>query len=106
MVRADEQPYALVARYRDAVVPGSYLVLSHGTDDARPGPVQSMIDLAATSQNPAYMRSRAEITRFLDGFQILEPGVVYLPDWRPEPGDIPGTEAARVMAYAAVGRRP
>lgn len=102
----DQDPYATVARYRDRVAAGSYLVLSHGTADGRPAPVQSMIDLATTSQNPAYMRSRAEIARFLEGFATLEPGVMYLPDWRPEPADDPGTPAARVMAYGAVGRKP
>ncbi|MGI5238454.1 SAM-dependent methyltransferase [Dactylosporangium sp. CA-139066] len=106
-VADEEHPRAIVTRYRDAVAPGSYLVVSHGTDDGRPEPVRDMIDLtAAESQNPAYMRGRAEIAAFLDGFQLLAPGVVYLPDWRPEPGDDPGTPSARVMAYGAVGRRP
>jgi SAM-dependent methyltransferase len=106
-VADDECPAGIVSRYRDAVAPGSYLVLSHGTDDGRPVPVRDMVDLtAAEQQDPAYMRGHDDIAAFLDGFAVLAPGVVYLPDWRPEPGDERGTETARVMAYAGVGRRP
>jgi hypothetical protein len=102
----EEDPFALVRRYRERMAPGSYLVVSHGTEDGKPAPVRAMIDLSKVSQNPAYMRTRGEVARFLDGFEVVEPGVVRLPEWRPEPGDSPGSELGRAAAYAAVGRRP
>ncbi|MDL4776704.1 MULTISPECIES: SAM-dependent methyltransferase [Thermomonosporaceae] len=99
-------PLGLVARYRDIMAPGSRLVLSHGTDEAIPQHVKSMTDLSQDRQSAAYMRTRQEVAGFLAGFETVDPGVVFLPQWRPEPGDEPGMPKARVMAYAAVGRKP
>jgi hypothetical protein len=99
-------PYMLVRRYRDTMSSGSYLVVSHGTDQHRPEPVKAMINLSRSSQNPAYMRSRDEIAGFMDGFDILDPGVVFLPDWRPTSTEDDPSELARTAAYGAVGRKP
>ncbi|SBT43055.1 SAM-dependent methyltransferase [Micromonospora auratinigra] len=99
-----DRPGALVATYREAVAPGSFLVLSHGTDDGAPQPVRSMVDLTEAGQTTAYMRTRAEVAAFLAGFTLLDPGVVFLPRWRPDPGDEPASARAAVMAYAGVGR--
>ncbi|MFD9737227.1 SAM-dependent methyltransferase [Umezawaea sp. NPDC059074] len=104
-LRDDEAPHELVRRYHALMAPGSFLVLSHGTDEHKPEPVQAMIDLSKISQNPAYMRGRQDVGRFLDGFEVLDPGVVVLPEWRPEPSDEVGSDLARMAAYAAVGRR-
>ncbi|WP_320066139.1 SAM-dependent methyltransferase [Micromonospora sp. RTGN7] len=98
-------PGALVTRYREAVAPGSILVVSHGTDDGAPQPVRSMVDITEEGQTTAYMRTRAEVTAFFAGFNLLDPGVVFLPRWRPEPGDEPGSPRAAVMAYGGVGHR-
>ncbi|WFE36404.1 SAM-dependent methyltransferase [Micromonospora sp. WMMD975] len=97
-------PGALVAAYREAVGPGSHLVVSHGTDDGAPRQVRSMVDLTTAGQTDAYMRTRAEVTAFFAGFTLLDPGVVFLPRWRPEPADTPASPRAAVMAYAGVGR--
>jgi hypothetical protein len=103
-VADDEDPAGIVARYRSALARGSFLVVSHGTDDGEPQHVKSMIDITEAGQTDAYMRSRSRIVTFLEGFRPVEPGVVFLPDWRPSPSDPPATPRARVMAYGAVGR--
>jgi hypothetical protein len=87
LVDADD-PFRVVAQLRDALAPGSYLVLSHATAEAKPR--------VAAAANTVYMnkvqargavRSREEILRFFDGFTMVDPGLVYLPQWRPDPAD-------------------
>jgi len=100
-----DDPWRIVASLRDALAPGSYLVLSHGTGEAKP-------DVAAAA-NTVYLskvaarghyRSRADILRFFDGFTLVDPGLVYLPQWRPDkPDDVVG-DASNFWLLAGVGR--
>ncbi|MFI5068082.1 MAG: SAM-dependent methyltransferase, partial [Streptosporangiales bacterium] len=86
-----EDPWAIVATLRDALAPGSYLVLGHATHESSPTVAQA----AETVYNRSvatgiHMRSHAEILRFFDGFELLDPGLVYIPQWRPDsPSDVP-----------------
>ncbi len=48
-------------------------------------------------------RSRDEVARFFDGLDLLEPGIVPLQDWRPEPGAVSADKSAM---WCAVGRKP
>jgi SAM-dependent methyltransferase len=87
----DEDPWQIVASLRDSLAPGSYLVLCHGTDDGRPEmarAVKEVYDRSVT--NPLHVRSRAQIMRFFDGFELVDPGLVFIPEWRPDsPADVP-----------------
>jgi hypothetical protein len=76
-----------VAALRDAVSPGSCLVLCHPTTAGRPGTVRAMetVDNASAATS-GHIRPRAEIERFFDGFELLSPGLVRVPEWRPDPG--------------------
>jgi hypothetical protein len=51
------------------------------------------------------MRSRAEVAALLDGFDLVPPGVVLLPQWHPEPGTVGADQPERIAGLAAVGRR-
>jgi hypothetical protein len=52
-------------------------------------------------------RSRADIARFFEGFGLVEPGLVYVPLWRPDgPHDLLVDEPERCLGYAGVGRKP
>lgn len=96
----------VLARYRDAVVPGSYLALSHGTHETDPEREERAKALYARSANPLTVRTREEITALFDGFDLVEPGVVWLPQWRPDsPGDVDG-RPERFLALAGAGRKP
>jgi SAM-dependent methyltransferase len=82
-----ENPGRLVAAIRDALAPGSYLALSHGTAHgappgvaARSGEARRVYD-SATSRI-AY-RDPAEVSPFLQGFSLVEPGLVHISQWRP-----------------------
>ncbi|WP_395105914.1 SAM-dependent methyltransferase [Actinomadura sp. SCN-SB] len=77
----DEDPYGLMARLRDAMAPGSYLIFSHITGDADPDKGRELQE-AINREARATVRTREEVTRFFDGFEILEPGIVPPDQWR------------------------
>jgi SAM-dependent methyltransferase len=103
---SQDDPWRVVAQLRDALAPGSYLVLSHGTGEAKP-------DVAAAA-NTVYLnkvaargnyRSRADILRFFDGFSLLDPGLVYLTQWRPDKPSDTDANPANFWLLAGAGRR-
>jgi hypothetical protein len=104
MIPDADLPYEKVAAYVDAVVPGSYLAISHPASDvdaeeAARAAREYDNSLPTTQTN----RTRAEVTRFFDGLELLEPGVVQLNKWRPDPGDAdPGIE---ISSWAGLGRK-
>ena len=89
-VTDDEQAYRLVRVLRDAIAPGSFMAISHGCHDNVPREIVERVEaLYARSTTPTRVRSRAQIERFFDGLEPVEPGLVYLPVWRPEGPDDP-----------------
>lgn len=76
-------PYRLVSRYRDATVPGSYLIVSHVTSDGRPE-FDDVIEQYQASANPVTERNRTDVERLFTGYDLVEPGVVFTREWRPE----------------------
>jgi len=86
-----EEPRRIVATLRDALAPGSYLIISHGTNEDRPGVADAVEKVynRSVAMN-LHVRSRSEILQFFDGFDVVDPGLVYIPQWRPDPGaDVP-----------------
>lgn len=98
----EANPHDAVAGYVGAMAPGSFLVLSHGarTGQQRYQTLRRMYDQSST---PAAVRTREQIQAFMTGTDIVEPGVVWTPRWRPDitTGDHPEAE----VIYAAVGRK-
>ena len=101
-----DDPWRVVAHLRDALAPGSYLVLSHGTGEAKPdvAAAASTVYLNKVAARGDY-RSRADILRFFDGFTLLDPGLVYLTQWRPDERDETARDASNFWLLAGVGRR-
>jgi hypothetical protein len=84
-VGENEGAPGIVAQYRDAMAPGSYLAMSLGTTDGvDPAKIADAkrVYRAATAQ--LTYRSRAQIEQLFDGFDLVEPGLVRLPQWRPD----------------------
>lgn len=103
-VSDEDGPARIIGRYREAMAPGSYYVLSHGTGDTMSAQAQSVVELYRNSQNPGYLRTKAEVAALLDGFDLVEPGLVFVPLWQPNsPED--AQDAERSSFYGAVGRR-
>jgi hypothetical protein len=80
-----EDPWRIVATLRDALAPGSYLALCHGTEEGKPAAAHAAEKLYHRSvASNLHMRPRAQIERFFDGFELVPPGVVDIPSWRPD----------------------
>ncbi|HEY0636885.1 MAG TPA: SAM-dependent methyltransferase [Pseudonocardiaceae bacterium] len=100
---ADERdPHGIVARYRDALPPGSLVALSHLTADHRPAEMASVVEAMKHSRDPMYFRTLDEVAAMFDGLELMEPGVVSAPLWHPEQGVV---TAAPDDVYVGVGRR-
>jgi len=95
-----------VATLRDALAPGSYLVLAHATDESRPAVAQAAETVYNRSvSTDIHMRSRAEILRFFDGFGVVGPGLVYIPQWRPDRGGELPENPSRYGNLVGAGRK-
>ncbi len=104
-VADDADPAGIVARFREAMVPGSVLVLSHGTPDQGSDRLRHYIDLYRNSDSPVHQRTHRQVRALFDGFDLLEPGLVFTPEWRPDrPEDVPA-DPERGFCYAGVGVR-
>ncbi|MFE1963329.1 SAM-dependent methyltransferase [Streptomyces sp. NPDC059479] len=103
----EDDPYGAVAELRDALAPGSLLVLTHASYDRLPlTPEQAdgAVGVYRNIRNPLVMRSRAETARFFDGFELVEPGLVFMPEWRPDCPDAQEDPYA-YSGIAGVGRK-
>jgi hypothetical protein len=60
-------------------------------------------DLYARTANPMTMRSHEQVAALLTGFDLVEPGLVRMPAWRPDPDEPPTTDPQRFAGFAAVG---
>src|SRR5262249_3052593 len=81
-----EDPWGIVRQFRDAVVPGSYLALSHMTGEAHPEAANGLFRMTQELHwnTPLISRDRTDIARFFDGFTLVEPGLVPPAQWRPD----------------------
>jgi hypothetical protein len=106
-IRDEENPGELVKRLARSLVSGSYLTISHGTSDERPASVVGAVrKLNTQTTTPANLRGHAEISAFFDGFDLLEPGLVFTPQWRPDRPAPFIDHPERSWIYAGVGRKP
>lgn len=97
-------PAGLVASFREKLVPGSHLVISHATAESRPEEMRALEALYATSSNPAVARSTEWIGGLFGDFQMVEPGAVFVPEWRPDEFDaVPHPE--HYIFFGGVGRK-
>jgi hypothetical protein len=109
-VQDDEDPKGLVAAYRDAVVPGSYIAISHLTADTVDTETQGYVDNMVAAYHRAvgatlYVRDKQTFTSWFEGLELLEPGVTLMADWRPDPGlDVDAQTPSRQLGYGAMGR--
>ena len=105
-------PWALVSRYVDALVPGSYLSLSHLTDDYKP-PIaaEGFRAVFDTATEHLYFRSQAKVERFFAGLELLppyegaEPGVTFTGLWGAEDVELADSDGSRWL-YCGVARKP
>jgi SAM-dependent methyltransferase len=97
------QPAALVAELRDALAPGSYVVISHGTTDGQLAHVAEAMGHYNQTTAPFQPRSRAEVTAFFNGLEMVDPGLVPVPLWRSDPPAGTGDPPVQIAAYGGAG---
>ncbi len=101
----DDEGYVIVKRLLDGLPPGSYLAISHPTNEIDAEQYLPTVEHWNKYGRPKMRtRSREEITRFFNGLELLEPGVVTFLHWRPEA--TPFGEPAEVPGFCGVGRKP
>jgi len=102
-----EHPEAILARLMDVLAPGSYLAISHLARDVDGDALTETFNrLNQQMSESVVLRTQSEVARFFEGLELVEPGVVQLPRWRPddEPDAIrPGRQ---LPMWCAVGRKP
>jgi len=101
----EDDPHELVKRLWTALAPNSYVAISHVTTDSRPEEMGEGARLSARTTTPVTARTRTRVEAFFNGLDLVEPGVVWSPLWRPEsPADV-GEHPERMSFYVGVGRR-
>lgn len=99
------EPKRILRSYYERMAPGSYLALSHVTGDAYPEKIEELIGLYKASTNPLVGRSHSEVGELLTDFDIVDPGVVYVPEWHPESPEDVGSDPAQSIIYGTVGKK-
>jgi hypothetical protein len=99
-----DDPYGITASLMDAVPSGSYLAISHAGSDLLDREAQRGIDdsWSGRVQQQFTLRNREQVTRFFAGLDLVEPGVVPVEEWRPEPGTGDGGKST---VWCGVGRK-
>jgi S-adenosyl methyltransferase len=102
-VADQDDPAGLIARLLAPFPAGSHVAISHATPDTIPevNDVERVFDEATTS---AHVRSRAQIRQLVAGMEIIEPGLTWPPEWRPDPGEEIPANAAESYYCVVVAR--
>lgn len=101
----DEDPAGIVARIRDALAPGSFVAMTHVTGDGRPEAAEAVASLFKSLgvSTPLIPRGAGQIRSYFDGFDMVEPGLVYAEDWLPDQEDT-GSPQGVEWFYGGVGQ--
>lgn len=102
----ERDPARLIRRYCDGLVPGSYIAVSSDTNEDQDEEMFRAVDMYKQTTNPLYLRDRAEMTALMAGLEIVEPGVVFTPQWRPDADGDTGETPSDAGILAVVGRVP
>jgi S-adenosyl methyltransferase len=104
LISDSDDPAAIIAQLTEAVPPGSALVISHVPNDMHMGAMSDMSDrLNRLLSQPSTYRSRAQVTSFFSGLELVDPGVVPIQQWRPQ---TEGEAAAVAAMWGGVGLKP
>ncbi|MFR9799682.1 SAM-dependent methyltransferase [Streptomyces sp. MS06] len=105
-VADEDDPYRAVAELSRALAPGSLLLLTHASYEGIPLPPEragGAVGVYRNIRNPLIMRSRDEVARFFEGYDMVEPGLVPMPHWRPETA-VEDEDPYAFSGFAGVGR--
>jgi hypothetical protein len=101
----EDDPVGTLGRYGEAAVPGSYLVIAHGVA-SRGEESKRLVEILKRTATPVTARAAPEIEAMFDGFDLIEPGLVWAPLWRPESPDEVPDRPELSGNLVGVGRKP
>jgi O-methyltransferase involved in polyketide biosynthesis len=101
-----DEARSIVKRLLDTLPSGSYLALNDGTDVISKAFAQAQQRYNESGALPYHLRSPEEIASFFNGLELVEPGLVSVPRWRPDPADAGSDLPGEVDAFGGVGRKP
>ncbi|MEW2218616.1 SAM-dependent methyltransferase [Streptomyces sp. NPDC006990] len=105
----ERAPEGILRTLLDRLAPGSFLSLSHGIADVpdREGSerIDHVVDIYRRSGTVLVPRSREQVARFFDGWELLDPGLTMTHLWRPDNGPDGGLPKGTLTMYAGVGRK-
>jgi SAM-dependent methyltransferase len=102
-----DDPPGLLARYRDALAPGSFLAITHISREDDTEGLRTMVQEVRRIGDDATPRSHEQIVPLFEGFELIEPGITTCAAWRPDgPGDFSERLDAQRLVLAGVGRKP
>jgi hypothetical protein len=98
-----DEARSILKRLLDPLPSGSYLALNDGTNVISQAFAQAQQRYNESGALPYHLRSPEQIAGFFDGLELVEPGLVSVPRWRPDPADADGDLPAEVDAFGGVG---
>ena len=101
----EDDPAGIIGKLLEPFPAGSYLAVSHGTADAVPE-VNEAAEVYQQATASAHVRGRDHLLRLVDGLDLVQPGIVWLPEWRPDPGGGPPASPVEAYLYALLARKP
>jgi len=104
-IHDEDDPAGVLARFRDALPAGSMLAVAHGSPNTEGMPDEHLHrtrEMYEKSVAQVRLRTRPEVEDLFDGWQLVEPGVVWIPDWRPDPTDAGPESRTPNAGYAGV----
>jgi hypothetical protein len=98
----EADPAGIVRGVDEALVTGSYLAISHGTQaEVNPQEQETVRKLYERTPTPVNLRSREQIGELLAGFELVEPGIVPVTDWHPDPDEADDPPQPSVLGAVA-----
>jgi hypothetical protein len=99
-----DDPAGILGRFTGAIAPGSFLAISHGTDEGNPEEAARVIALSQRANTPLSVRGKSEIESYFQGYELVPPGLTWLPSWQRDTSkdSVPPENS---NSYAGVGRR-
>jgi SAM-dependent methyltransferase len=108
----EADPNRAMRVFREALAPGSFLAIQHASDEGlsqetlSPEAYNQLVEIYRRTPTPIILRPRVEVARMFGDFELVPPGLVGTPLWRPEgPEDLFLNEPARAPGYAGLGRK-
>ncbi|MFI5952296.1 SAM-dependent methyltransferase [Cryptosporangium sp. NPDC051539] len=104
-VSEDDDPAGVIGAFRSALPVGSALSMAHVTFDGRPAEMERLTAIYSKSANPTTFRTKARLEELMAPWELVDPGLTWVTEWRPDWPDAVEGDSAWCGNYGAVGRK-